>query len=145
MKKEFKQLLNDEEGLTLVELLATIIILAVIAGISAVAITKVMQRTREDAAVSNIQQTLDAAELYALANPEVASFTVKDVIDEGNLKKTACWINASPTSSFTQVANGELEMKLDANELAAGKKKNKAVAKLTEDEIAALKRSTIFD
>jgi type IV pilus assembly protein PilA len=64
----FKKIMKDERGLSLVELLAVVVIMAVIAGIGAVAITGVIQRNREDAAVSSLQNLAAAANLYQTSN-----------------------------------------------------------------------------
>ena len=48
-------LVKDEEGMTLVELLAVIVILSIVAAIGGVAIAGVIQRSREDARVADVK------------------------------------------------------------------------------------------
>lgn len=56
-------LVKDEEGMTLVELLAVIVILSIVAAIGGVAIAGVIQRSREDARVADVQMLFEAATL----------------------------------------------------------------------------------
>lgn len=62
MKKFVKQLKN-ERGLTLVELLAVIVILAIVGTIAFVSVGNVMDNSRKDAMISSAQQAISAAKL----------------------------------------------------------------------------------
>ncbi|ADC48639.1 putative Tfp assembly type protein (PilE-like) [Alkalihalophilus pseudofirmus OF4] len=64
MKKWLKQTKN-EKGLTLVELLAVVVILGIIAAIAVPSISGIIENSKKDAAISNAQQVLSAARLYA--------------------------------------------------------------------------------
>lgn len=64
-------LVKDEEGMTLVELLAVIVILSIVAAIGGVAIAGVIQRSREDARVADVQMLL---KLQHLPNQVIHSF-----------------------------------------------------------------------
>lgn len=63
MKKYIKQLKN-ERGLTLVELLAVIVILAIVATIAFVLIGNVIENSRKDAHVANAVSLIDAAKMF---------------------------------------------------------------------------------
>jgi len=60
MLKRFK----NERGLTLVELLAVIVILAIISTIAFVMIGKVIENSKVDAHIANAQQLIASAKLY---------------------------------------------------------------------------------
>ncbi|MDV2885810.1 type II secretion system protein [Alkalihalophilus pseudofirmus] len=64
MKKWLKQTKN-EKGLTLVELLAVVVILGIIAAIAVPSIGGIIENSKKDAAISNAQQVISAARLYA--------------------------------------------------------------------------------
>lgn len=63
MKKLFKLLKKDERGLTLVELLAVIVILAIVGAIAFVAIGNVIENSKKDAHIANAQQIISAVKL----------------------------------------------------------------------------------
>lgn len=62
--KWLKRLKKNERGLTLVELLAVIVILAIVAAIAFILIGNVIENSKKDAHVSNALQLISAAKLY---------------------------------------------------------------------------------
>ena len=58
MKKFLQKRLNNEKGLTLVELLAVIVILGIIAAIAIPSIGNIIQNTREKAVIADAQNAL---------------------------------------------------------------------------------------
>ncbi|PLR93711.1 type IV pilin protein [Bacillus sp. T33-2] len=68
MFKALKKKLKDQRGLTLVELLAVIVILGIIAAIAVPSIGNVIAKSREDAIKADALQILDAARLYLIEN-----------------------------------------------------------------------------
>lgn len=64
MFKALKKKLKDQRGLTLVELLAVVVILGIIAAIAVPSITGIIQKSREDAVRADAVMALDAAKLY---------------------------------------------------------------------------------
>ena len=68
MKKLMKKRLSNEKGLTLVELLAVIVILGIIAAIAVPSIGNIIQNSREKAVIADAQNTLAAANLYFTEN-----------------------------------------------------------------------------
>lgn len=63
-KKQQLKKLKNERGLTLVELLAVIVILGIIATIAFVMIGNVMENSKKDAQIANAQQMIASAKLY---------------------------------------------------------------------------------
>ncbi|MCA0969927.1 prepilin-type N-terminal cleavage/methylation domain-containing protein [Halobacillus litoralis] len=82
LKKRFK----NEDGFTLVELLAVIVILGIIAAIAVPSIGNVIENSRADAHISNAQSIAEAARLYDVSDvnsQNTDAVTLKTLIDEG--------------------------------------------------------------
>lgn len=157
-ENRFNKLMKDERGLSLVELLAVVVILAIIAGIGVIAIGNVIQNTREDAAVADVQQAYSAAILYQSTNRNLnsgaastTSFTLEDVIKAGLLSGTA-WTAVStdgPTNvEFYISADGELTMFVPGDTLRAGQVDNDPIGTLNngrdQSYINSLTREDLF-
>lgn len=69
--KWLKRLKKNERGLTLVELLAVIVILAIVAAIAFIMIGNVIENSKKDAHIANAQQMISAAKLYEAAGEEI--------------------------------------------------------------------------
>ena len=82
-----KKMIKGEKGFTLVELLAVIVILGIIAAIAIPSIGKVIDKAEEGAEKSEITMVEDAARLYDLQNdwPNSGTLPVSDLIDAGYL------------------------------------------------------------
>lgn len=158
------KLLKDERGLSLVELLAVVVILAIIAGIGVIAIGNVIQNAREDAAVSDIQQAFSAAVLYQSTNSNlndgtansVLEFTLQDVMDDGLLNSNS-WVgttndegNSTHTPAnveFTIVNDGSLRVYIPEGILRAGQKGNAEIGDpdpVDQAFITGLTREQVF-
>ncbi|WP_086348139.1 type II secretion system protein [Candidatus Enterococcus clewellii] len=146
-ESRMSRLLKDERGMTLIELLATVVILAIISGIGLVAIGNVIQNSREDAAVADIQQAMNAAKLYqsSPSTPITAPFSLKNVIDDKYLETPgSTWVDTTKIM-FTVDASGTLTMEVPANQVNAGSKTNSAAvaAGSTSATINALTRDSL--
>ena len=70
MKKYLQKKLNNEKGMTLIELLAVIVIIAIIAAIAIPAIGSIIENSRNGAVKSDYQNALSAANIYFTENPK---------------------------------------------------------------------------
>lgn len=78
MRQLIKQRIKNEKGLTLIELLAVIVILGIIAAIAIPSIGSIIQKSKEDAVKADAITILNAAKNYVAANG----------IPESNIPKT---------------------------------------------------------
>lgn len=68
--KKMKHLLKNQKGLTLVELLAVIVILAIVSAIAVPAIGGIIENSRYSAVKADATNVLNAAKMYYIDNPE---------------------------------------------------------------------------
>lgn len=89
MRKKIEELRNREEGFTLVELLAVIVILGIIVAIAIPSIGKVIETAKTDANTQEAALVEDAARLYFTTSENAAKtkVTVKELKEAGYLEK----------------------------------------------------------
>ena len=68
MMQLVKKHIKNEKGLTLIELLAVIVILGIIAAIAIPSISSIIEKSREDAIKADAMQILNSAQTYVSAN-----------------------------------------------------------------------------
>lgn len=75
----------NEKGLTLIELLAVVVILAIIAAISAILIGQIIENSKKDAAISMASQMIYAAKVYEATDKRIDTngITIQTLQDEG--------------------------------------------------------------
>lgn len=86
MKKFLQKRLKNEKGLTLVELLAVIVILGIIAAIAVPSIGNIVTNSKVNALKADGQSVLAAANMYFIENNTVSTVTQKQLIDGGFLE-----------------------------------------------------------
>ena len=111
MRKKIEELRNREEGFTLVELLAVIVILGIIVAIAIPAIGNVIQRAQDDSDKAEIQLIVDAARLYQTSTADTADVHTDKLIEEGFLAERAD--EDAPKGTVKTNADGKLEFDPD--------------------------------
>jgi len=84
-----QRLRKEEKGLTLIELLAVIVIIGIIAAIAVPLITGMLNNTKDNARVATANQLFEAAKLRSIAqnNGELKGpHSLLDLVDEGYIQ-----------------------------------------------------------
>src|SRR5690625_2834086 len=86
MRNWLRKLREDERGITLVELLAVVVILAIVGAIAFVSVGNIIENSKKDAHVANALQVISAAKLYEAGGGDISadgtSFDVIDTIED---------------------------------------------------------------
>ncbi|MCA1063575.1 type II secretion system protein [Rossellomorea sp. AcN35-11] len=100
MLKKMKKMLKNERGLTLVELLAVIVILGIIAAIAVPSIGGIISKSKEDAKVAEALQIIDAAKLAYAEDSTIKTWEYSPAANStnGNLKP---YLSKVSDDSFT--------------------------------------------
>ncbi|MGN7388438.1 competence type IV pilus major pilin ComGC [Sporosarcina sp. SAFN-015] len=83
MKKFLQKRLKNEKGLTLVELLAVIVILGIIAAIAVPSIGSIIENSRIKAVKADALNAISAAELYFVENDKATDVTLEVLKNDG--------------------------------------------------------------
>ena len=143
MKKYLQKKLNNEKGMTLIELLAVIVIIAIIAAIAIPAIGNIIENSRVGAAKSDALSAFAAAELYLAENGDAfdgagaGDITSAELTNGGYLDDMGGFGTAG-LIGFTSNATGDLLLTGTANIDGV----RVAFANSTKTQVQALANST---
>lgn len=120
MVKWMKQLRKNEKGLTLIELLAVIVILGIVAAIAIPAIGSIINDSKQDAHEANALMVLNAAKLAEAAGVTAGDnweISLKELVDNGYLstvpKNPDNEESYNGTQSYVKKENGKYSVKLE--------------------------------
>jgi type IV pilus assembly protein PilA len=148
-----KQMMKDERGLSLVELLAVVVIMAIIAGIGAVTITNVIQNNKEDAGIAAVQSLMSAAVLYQTSNEgsdqaigvKNPAVTAADIKSAGFISQLSSFDDSKIGNITFTLKNGAVAMTMPDGALKkAGGKTSQGFSDYTEENIAGLTRENTW-
>lgn len=112
MFKKLKKKLKDQRGLTLIELLAVIVILGIIAAIAIPSITKIIENSKADAVKADAKLILNAAKLYQADGNEI------DSTNGVGMDKLGSYIDDVNTFNYdNSVATDDAVVKIDGGQL----------------------------
>lgn len=114
MVEKFKQRLKNQRGFTLVELLAVIVILGIIAAIAVPSIGNIIEKSKIDAVKSDAIQLINAARLY-----EAGGGKIED--GKTNLDAIKEFVESSTkltNATFSKSTDGDIEISGSSTEPA---------------------------
>mgnify|MGYP001954660185 CR=1 FL=1 len=115
MLKKIGKRLKDQRGLTLVELLAVIVILGIIAAIAVPSIGNVIAKSKFEAAKADAIQVINSAKLYVAANGTPSSdLTINSSDEDNKLAEFIEEVNNLDSYSVTITTNGKITMTAEA-------------------------------
>ncbi len=110
MFKKFKKQMKNEKGLTLIELLAVVVILGIIAAIAVPSIGNIIENSRYNAVKADGINVINAAQLYYTDNPSATTVTVATLktdsyLDTAGKIPDAATVSASLPRALTATVN----------------------------------------
>lgn len=139
MKTRLQKRVKNEKGLTLVELLAVIVILGIIAAIAVPSIGKIIENTKYNAVKADAINALNAANLYFAEsldpdNTTTENVKVADLVGGGYLQNAGKLAEASGTNVHEIDYNGGA-LQITANKVVYSGSKEITFTKATLDDI----------
>ena len=116
MQQKLRKRLKNERGLTLIELLAVIVILGIIAAIAVPSIGGIIQKSKEDAVKSDAITVINAAKMYVATNGVKADGTAE--MDKTKLEE---YLESVSLKENYKVEYAEKKYKITGEGLAGNK------------------------
>jgi len=108
-----RKLLKNKRGVTLVELLAVLVILGIIAAIAVPTIGNLIDNSRQRAAEAEWTNIQEAARLYATSEDPDSAFSVQQLVSEGYIDFDGSFEDTSEGDIIAQTifdTNGDLDL-----------------------------------
>ncbi|MGM0835949.1 MAG: type II secretion system protein [Bacillota bacterium] len=135
MLQKCRNILRNEKGLTLIELLAVVVILGIIAAIAVPSIGGLIDNSKKDAHVANAQQMVSSAKLAVAGDANLQKdgtfFLTLDYLEKGKFLD----IVKDPDGSDTSYKRGSSEL-VEKTELADN---NVSYVKVVNGEVTEVK------
>lgn len=143
----FTRYLKDQRGLMLVELLAVVVILGIIAAIAIPSVGNIIENSRKDAHIANAQMLANAARMAATAEGKATGdYTLEELQKEGfisdiqvpgedktyDVKKSEVTITAKEDND-TKITKQVIEVKLQEGDRV-----------FVDEDISALDRDKVY-
>src|SRR5690554_3729431 len=125
LMRKAREAKKDERGLTLVELLAVVVILAIVSAIAFVLIGNVIENSKKDAHIANAQQFISAVKLaeasgdaFKVVEDGTATATTQDALELDTVVKALDPWDKKPyeTAVVTKKSDGFYFITLEAEE-----------------------------
>ncbi|GAA0486139.1 prepilin-type N-terminal cleavage/methylation domain-containing protein [Alkalibacterium indicireducens] len=111
MRNKIRQMMKKEDGFTLVELLAVIVILGIILAIAIPAIGGVISRANTDAETAENALIEDAARLYFTQNDGATEVSVGTLVEENYLDPSDGNLSSDNTRMVDRTDTGGAELR----------------------------------